>query len=71
MYVCLENNVIHEKRFFMEGHIQSRGKKKEKLTMKTIVLPKSLFIFQNIPFCVNTLYKSLTKLQKVSVDQTI
>ena len=39
--------------------------------MKTIVLPKSLLIFQNIPFCVNTLYKSLNKLQKVSVDQTI
>ena len=55
----------------MEGHIQSRGKKKEKLTMTTIVLPKSLFIFQNIPFCVNTLYKSLNKLQKASVDQTI
>ena len=39
--------------------------------MKTIVLPKSLLIFQNIPFYVNTLYKSLNKLQKVSVDQTI
>lgn len=56
--------------FYGRSHTQQR-KKKEKLTMKTIVLPKSLFIFQNIPFCVNTLYKSLNKLQKVSVDQPI
>ena len=34
----------------MEGHIQSTGKKKEKLTMKTIVLPKSLFIFSEYSF---------------------
>ena len=71
MYVCLENNVIHEKRFLWKVTYRVEEKKTEKLTMKTIVLPKSLFIFQNIPFCVNTLYKSLNKLQKVSVDQTI
>ena len=71
MYVCLENNVIHEKRFLWKVTYRVEEKKKEKLTMKTIVLPKSLLIFQNIPFCVNTLYKSLNKLQKVSVDQTI
>ena len=57
--------------FYGRSHTEYRKKKTEKLTMKTIVLPKSLFIFQNIPFCVNTLYKSLNKLQKVSVDQTI
>ena len=50
MYVCLENNVIHEKRFLWKVTYRVEEKKKEKLTMKTIVLPKSLFIFSEYSF---------------------